>query len=66
MTWTAIVADIRTKELKHSFVFHGPNDRKKARATADGHKSVLVLSGWLCVVALVPGEHPVYFSHLEE
>ncbi len=66
MTWTVIVANMKTGEISHSFVFHGPNDIAGAWMIADNHPNVLDTDVWLRVVALIPGKHPVYLGHLEE
>ena len=58
MTWTAICVNLDC-EVSHTFTFTGSHDKKAAFAFAQEQTSFEV-------IAIVPGEHPVYAPSLDE
>jgi hypothetical protein len=52
MMWTAIVVD-NEGGLDHSFSFTGSHDKRLAFEHAQGQTPLLV-------IAIIPGDHPVY------
>jgi len=61
MIWSAIVVSMKDGNFSHSFSFTGSHDKSVAFAEARSH-----LQGqWLEVIAIVPGDHPVYAPSLD-
>ena len=57
MKWSAIVVNSEG-EFSHSFSFVGSHDKRLAFEDAQGQTSLLV-------IAIIPGDHPVYHPSLE-
>ena len=62
MIWTALVVSMKDGTFSHSLSSTGSPDKRAAFAEARSH-----LQGqWLEVIAIIPGEHPVYHPSLDE
>ena len=57
MMWTTIVVNSEG-EFSHSFSFVGSHDKRLAFEDAQGQTSLLV-------IAIIPGDHPVYHPSLD-
>ncbi len=58
MMWTTIVVNSEG-EFSHSFSFVGSHDKRLAFEDAQGQTPLLV-------IAIVPGDHPVYHPSLDD
>jgi len=67
MCWTAIVIFLGDDpcvcgSFSHSFVFTGSHDR----AVAFEEANAKITEHWLALIAIVPGDHPVYHPDSDE
>ncbi len=63
MKWTAIVVSMKDGSFSHSFTFGGSHSKKEAFWKA---QEMVSSQSWHDVIAIVPGEHPVYHPDSDE